>query len=497
MWSCILSDKKFKMLQSKLISLFRNFTKEELKRFEAFLLSPYFNQSEKMVKFFRLIEPHQPMFDSKKLEKEKLYKALYAESEYNDLTMRKLISDLFKLTKTFIAQEGFSKDNLQASVYRHRWLAEHNIEKMLDTELETRRILMDEYAVHDDDYYHHRWLYNLHKFKVGSDRLRGAEHKLFKDFDFWAPVHSHNRNYLINCFWLYLYLLTLEQIYNFSMDESLLSQVETLAPRYINQGDIVIDIFFNIFQLLRTDDQKYYFELKERFLRKDISVPDTLKREACVAMENYCIRKIREGEEQYTPEVMQIYRLEVENELYMENGKLDIVYYYNIALRGAESGELDWAEQFVESHKIYLPEDSREGSYTYAKAYILFARQKYTEALRMALSCNIPFFIGRITIRTLIVRIQYELGMMGEIQVELDSWKHQLKDEKISEERRQFFQNFFTTMRRLCDLKSNYSHEKYMEFSDHILLNKAIPSRKWFRDKIRELELIHGNARSA
>lgn len=476
------------MLQSKLISLLRNFNKEEFKRFETFLLSPYFNQSEKLVRFFRLIEPHYPEFTSKKLEKEKLYIALHGKSEYNDMTMRNLISELFKLGKVFVAQEAYGKDQLQASVYRHLWLAERDIPKLVDAEIETRRAMMEGYVLRDDDYYHHKWLFDLHKFKVSSERLRGSEHKLLKHFDFWAPSHALNRNYLVNCFWLYLYLLTIELIYNFPMDESLMSQVELLAPRYLNQGDTVIDIFYNIYKMIRTDEEKYYHELKARFMQHDPAVPFLLRREACVALENYCIEKIRIGEDRFISEVMQLYRAEAEYELYLENGKMDTVYYYNVAMRGAECGELDWAEKFIDDHKEFLPEDQRESSYDYAKAFILFGRGRYMEALRLGLTCNISFFMGKLSLKMLVIRTHYELDMTNEIQVELDSLRHHLRDEKLSEVRRQFLQNFYIIMRQLCDLKGNYSREKHHLLKEYLKNNRPIPNKRWVMEKIAELE---------
>lgn len=476
------------MLQSRVISLFRNFSKEEMKRFDAFLMSPYFNQSDKLIKFYRLIAPHHPLFDSKRLQKEKLYSTLYSKDEYNDQAMRKLISDLYKLAKIFIAQEGFEKDELQGGIYLHRWLTEHNIEKIVDAELETRRAILDGAMIHDDDYYYHSWMYELHKFKAESDRLRGAEHKLLKGFDLWAPIHAHNRNYLINCFWLHLFLLTIERLYNFPMDESLLNQVESLAPRYINQGDTIIDFFYNIFKLIRTEEAPYYFELKERFLIKDPLIPQTLLREACVSMENFCISRIREGEEQFVSEVMQIYRLEVENELYLENGAIDTIYYFNVALRGTECGELDWADEFIENNKKYLPDDRREDSYSYAKAHILLGQHRYEEALRMALSCQIPHLVGRITIRVLVARIQYELGMMDEILVELNAWKHQLKDEKLSKEFKSYFHQFFVSIKQLCELREDYTRDKYVQLHDQIKMSKAMPGKKWFLEKLREME---------
>jgi len=476
------------MLQSKLITLFRGFNREELKRFEAFLLSPYFNQSEMLIKFFRLIERHHPSFDSKKLAKEKLYKSLYGDGSYNDTNMRKLVSEMFKQAKTFSAHEKLRNNNLDASLQKYEWLMDHGVKKVAEAELEVHGLLLDACAKHDNAYYYHRRRHDLLKFEIATERFRGSEHKLLKDFDIFSHIHSLNRDYVVNSFSLHIYLLTLHKIYNLPLNEAILQPLETLTHSYVNKGDAVIDLFFNVFQLVRTNDEKYFFELMARFFENSSTVPIQLLWETGVALENYCIKKIREGDERFSAAVMQIYRFEVENNLHLNHGKLSFVYYHNVAVRGAESSELDWTEYFVENNKKYLSEESKEDAYNYSLAHILFARKNYRDALRLALSSNIPFFASKILIKNLVARAHYELGMLDELQIELDTYRHHLKDERISDERRQHFQAFINTMRQLAELKGNHNQEKLMDLYNQVEAQKGLANRKWFQEKIKELQ---------
>ena len=105
----------------------------------------------------------------------------------------------------------------------------------------------------------------------------------------------------------------------------------------------------------------------------------------------------------------------------------------------------------------------------------------------MALSCNINFFIAKILIRNLIARIQYELGMLDELKVELELHRHHLSDEKLTEDRRQHLKTFITVMRRLGDLRRTYNDEKLMQLSDFVDAQKSFANRRWFQEKIREL----------
>jgi hypothetical protein len=477
--------------------LFRGFSKEQLKRFELFLMSPYFNQSEKLVKFYRLIEPHQPLFDSKKLDKEKLYAGLHAKTEYNDATMRELISELFKLAKAFIAHNKLSENSLDASVLRYDWFFNNNMTKLAHAEVDARESLLKEQTLRDWYYYYHRRFFDLHKFQTTAAQFRSAEHKLLDDLNLFAPIHSLNRDYLISCLSLQIYLLNLARIYKFSLDETLVRQVRFMASNYINKGDTLIDILFNIFQMLRTNNEKYFFELKNRFFQNDKSVPVTVAMEAGVALENFCLKKIREGADHFSAELMPVYRFEVENELFMESHEMNYVYYLNVAVRGAEENDITWTEHFVENYHKFLPQEIRIDAQNFARAHLLFARKKYEEALRLALSCKVPFFISKILLRNLVARIQYELGMWDELQVGFAAYTHHLNDERFTDERKQFFQKFIKAMRQLCELNASYNGEKLMQLSNLVDTQKGFANKKWFKEKIKALADSHSRRNNA
>ena len=162
---------------------------------------------------------------------------------------------------------------MQASVSRFEWLMEHRLEKIAESELETHRHLLENRREHDRSYFHQKWLHDFHRFELLAEKFSGAEYKLMKDFDFFAHVHSLNRDYLINCLHIAHYLISLSRIYKFSPEEDLLQQIERLGGKYINKGDAIIDILFNSFYLERTDDEKYFYELKAVIWKMTLPCP--------------------------------------------------------------------------------------------------------------------------------------------------------------------------------------------------------------------------------
>ncbi|MEO8210916.1 MAG: hypothetical protein ABI840_10165, partial [bacterium] len=117
------------MLKTSFLEMLRSFEKEELKRFEAFLKSPYFNSRSYVINLFMLIKKYAPAFDDIKLDKEELWKHLFPEKKYNYGIMKNIIYDLTKFAERFFEIEKFNSDEKA----RMNYLLEMLNEKHLDS----------------------------------------------------------------------------------------------------------------------------------------------------------------------------------------------------------------------------------------------------------------------------------------------------------------------------------------------------------------------------
>ncbi len=91
------------MFNSKIISVVRSFSKDEIKEFRKFVDSPFFNKEGKYVlRFYDEIKKYYPGFDNKSLERSILFYKLYPGKKYDDSIMRKLSSTLQKLAEEYL-----------------------------------------------------------------------------------------------------------------------------------------------------------------------------------------------------------------------------------------------------------------------------------------------------------------------------------------------------------------------------------------------------------
>src|SRR5688572_19117476 len=104
------------MLNTTLLNIIGKFTSKEIKEFGEFIISPFFNKNENVIKLYTYIKKFYPEFNDKKLEKEYVYKKVFSKGEYNDGFMRTAMYNLGKLAEDFLAYTNFNKNELNRGI---------------------------------------------------------------------------------------------------------------------------------------------------------------------------------------------------------------------------------------------------------------------------------------------------------------------------------------------------------------------------------------------
>lgn len=67
------------MFSNIAIDLLKTLSKEETKKFDAFINSPYYNTNTAVIRLFNTIKKYAPEFTDDSLRREKLFKKVYPE----------------------------------------------------------------------------------------------------------------------------------------------------------------------------------------------------------------------------------------------------------------------------------------------------------------------------------------------------------------------------------------------------------------------------------
>ncbi len=115
------------MIGKKLITILQTLDQATFRRLGDAFASPYFTSSPLLLKLYALLKKEYPVFDTAKLDKEKVYKALYPDKPYNDGALRVLVREFSKITEDFLVFESLKNDESARQKMLTKWYGEHNL----------------------------------------------------------------------------------------------------------------------------------------------------------------------------------------------------------------------------------------------------------------------------------------------------------------------------------------------------------------------------------
>jgi hypothetical protein len=479
------------MQQSKAIELLTHFKKEDLKEFGAFLASPFFNRNKKVLALYKMLISRHPAFESPTLSNERLFKRLYPKSAYNGQMMRELNSSLFKLAKEYLSIRQLRNNPAEMINKRADWLFENGLAGICQQDLAQNYEILSRSKVRDYEYYYRRWVADYFEFHFLTGTQRGLEDKMVKTKVLGAHLHSLSKFYLLRLLESYLYMMNTSRIFNQPLDPAFSPQIEALGAEYAGKGDLLIDIYYKLFLLVRDADEQYFFQLKAIVLAGNSSIEKAVTDEIIVNLENYCIYKLRTGDKRFEPELWQLYRFIADHELMLMEGEVPYSFYKNAITIGSDLAEGQWVQAFAEKYRRNLPARFADEVYHYCQAYICCAARQYEEALKFIAISNPYNNFTKIDIKTLTARIHYELGMYDQLDILLDSIPHHIHRETISAEKKEVYMSFVSFTKQLVQLKQHFSLKAWNQLRTDISQQPAIANRRWLLEKVAETGKAH------
>ncbi|MGB1242080.1 MAG: hypothetical protein ACPG49_06145, partial [Chitinophagales bacterium] len=93
------------MQKTKLVEIIQALDDKEIKRFDDYVNSPFFNKSDKVISLLKFVRKYYPNFENNRFTKENAYKAVFgSRQKYSVQKLRNLMSQLAKLLEAFLVQ---------------------------------------------------------------------------------------------------------------------------------------------------------------------------------------------------------------------------------------------------------------------------------------------------------------------------------------------------------------------------------------------------------
>ena len=480
------------MRESKLIVLLQTFDNTQLKAFDKFIHSPYFNTSEVCIRLWQQVYKHAPSFESNLLDKEKIYKKIYPKENFHDKKLRQLRSRLLKLVEEFMAVENFKKDEFRfkkeiANAYLDKGMKDHfegkyeQLKKSFDDEK-----FLTASDLHHKLSLHHYSYFNEHYIKGNSTPNDLAVATQLLD------QYYTQQKLLYTIEWI-----TYSNLFNYKMPENIKTFITFLEQKKQEQASSSSQfIFENAIKLLLQENVEIgysiFIQIKQEFISNYEKLNKTEKIIVLRLLINFCLKASRKGKN-LNKSIFQLNQLGLTDGAIFQRGLMTNISFSNIVGTAIKLKEIDWAVNFIkkESYRLYEPQSDSYRSLLEASLY--FYKEEYKDCLMLLSNMDsMSHIMMEISKRGLKLRAAFECYLKDEnyapmVTTNIESFNKFLsRKEVVTDLRKDAFSNFVRFLKRLFR-----KHEKGLDTKEIISMKDCLLRQDIFPIEYKQWLLKH------
>lgn len=485
---------------SKLVKLLKTSDKKEQKRFEEYIISPFFNKNEDVVVLWKFIKKRLPSFEKIPTEKE-LLDVLYENDEHQkpeqwspreDTLLRVLMNRLTSLFYDFLTYQIRETKEVQNRYLLINKLVERELHKVTPSLLKATRKLHSKNPYRDSEYYFDEYLLNEVEFTTNVfNRNRGANNHPDK-------IISSLSNYAFSSLMLY-YSAYVNGNQIIGKSESL-PKIDKLIEYIESNKDTfseIVIIYYHMYMMIsKKEAEKHYWELKNIIEVFYKYVPKYPLRAIYNLMINFCIVKIKKGEEKFRAEEYDIYNKSIPTGVWNTGLNFRPTHYIEHTINALYLGKYDEIAAFHKEYESklqpkYIPDVPSLGYAFYH--FHLGEYDKSQEYLNKV--TDREDFIYTLHYKRLLIKIYYEKQEWFIIESALEALRSYLmpnRSKNISKQYRNHNKNFMNVCKKIVRQRNNTEYGQasmkiLKKVQQEIKDKESIAERTWLLEKTEEL----------
>lgn len=445
-----------------------------MKSFSAFLDSSFHNKNKALICFFRELRAYYPEFEKLASGKEKLFRKLYSEEVYDDKKMRYLMSDLLGAAQEFLLIASDYRQPLERSLrllheYTDRGLEKHY--QQLSSQVQTQ---LTASSTHSVAFFHQKLLVNdLQEYysaqqgaRVMNDNPQQASDDLNRYFVLKKLKYACN-------------MLNRQAVVKGEYELDLPTDWMNWIRGNQYWGEEIIKAYSFVFEMLSDQATSSAFEQLQRWLLHHTTGFTLIDlKELHLYAINFCARRMREGQDQYTEDALKLYLNGIQGGALLENGYFSPWSFGNVVKLALRLERFDWIETFMHEHQSYLQEQFRENTMLYNRAELYCYKGEFKKALRLLIQVEFSDLSYHLGSRIMLSKIYYELEEEEALLSLLEAFAKFLKRRKeLSEGIRQTCLNF-------CEALQSIVRGKTEGLQERIKTLPLLTDRDWLLEKL-------------
>ena len=469
------------MEKSRLIQVFRTFSKKEVRDLRKWLQSPSHNQREDVLALFEYLVENDHLDQADALEKEIVYKNVYPGTAYDDAQMRQAMHFLLKAVEEFLSYQEWAEDPVKARIALARVYRRRQLGKLFQRTVDSVRDFQDKQALRNLSYLENTYLLEQEEYNYLSGLRRTVPLNLQKVSD-TLDIHFISTKLRQACL-----MLAHQNVFKVEYDIGLLDQVLAFVEAKKPFDIPAIAIYYHSYKSLKErDNESHFLALKNALLQFEDLFPESEIRDIYLLAINYCIGRMNAGVAQYVRETFELYRRGLEKKILLQDGLVSRFTFRNVVTNGTLLEEFDWTEHFIEEYQQYLEEQYRESIVHYSRAKLYFEKKDYNQAMPLLHQVEYDDILMTLNARTMLLKMYYELDEFNALDSLLESMRMYMQRKKVIGYHKSNFRNVIHLTKKLANANP-YDSKQTQQLRAEIESANPLTEKKWLLAQLENI----------
>jgi hypothetical protein len=478
------------MKKTKLISLLKTFSKQEIYKLNDFINSPIFNKNKTIIKLCETVLPYWPEFDSAEFTEENIYKSIFDNEKFDYFKIKNIISDLYALTADFLKFSISQGRHIESEINLLNALHDRRLDNIYSQREKKIKYQLQNAEVKDEDNYLRQ--YQLERVNIAHYKFSGSSYSfnsIQTEFDSFLQYS------LTGLLRLYSKMLYNKNHGNIHFDMNMFDNVWQYAKDMDFSSNPSCLIYKQIISLELSKSEADYrklLEIKEEFKK---NIPTEEFYYILQEQNSYAAYRLKLGDENYYIERFYAFRDMIENK-FMDTGYIIFPNVISVYTSACMVDEYSWAEEFLKKAQNGIsPAEEKINTLNYCRGYLAYRQKDFGKSLQFFSKTNFKLYLIKVMVKSYSARIYYEQNLYEQTISAVDTFRHYLKSEKMMDDsQKTAHYEFLKNLAELAAMK--FEGINNINSIDLGMLKKQIDqmssnplgAKNWLIEKVNELK---------
>lgn len=476
------TGKGHRVKDTKLIGILKTLTKVELNHFGELVTSPYFNKNQSVSRLYETLAGLYPKFSDEDVDRHEVFRKLFPGSKFDEQKLRYASSDLVKLLELFLMLQELDPKNPDALHMLYEALRKRGLDKYSEQIIETSAKTLTAHPLEDMAFFLQRYQNEIDRYNQVSGRRNIAIRENLESL-----LQSLDTFYIINKLKYSSEVINHMNVWAGDYKPLLLEEILTHLKSNPEQSPAV-SIYYHILKTLtHSDEEHWYFDLKALLAEHVTRFSKGELNDMYIFARNYCAKRINKGDLRYLPEVLDLYKTLLRDEIIFQDGWLSQWDFKNIVSAALRLEEFEWAENFIRTFKPKLRPEHRDNAYTYNLALLNYHLGRYGKTLELLRDVEFTDVYYHLDCKSLLLKTYYETEATRPLLSLMDAFYIYLRRNRlISAYQKEGYSNFLKFFKKLMKVRF-MDREAARKVREEIEATKAVANLSWLLKKVDEV----------